>query len=78
MQKCSCQIVQEQKLRLEPHFISIVVRLLVDCGCGCGTDRNTNDLKHENTKEKTLEDFGMTILPYAVSEESNKNISGLL
>ena len=28
MQKCSRQIVQEQKLRLEPHLISIVVQLL--------------------------------------------------
>ena len=28
MQKCSRQIVQEQKLRLEPHLIDIVVRLL--------------------------------------------------
>ena len=41
MQKCSRQLVQEQKLRLEPHLISIVVRLLVDCGCSCGTDQNT-------------------------------------
>ena len=37
-----------------------------------------NDLKHENTKEKTPEDFYMTILPREVSEPSNKNISGLL
>ena len=28
MQKCSPQIAQEQKLRLEPHLIDIVVRLL--------------------------------------------------
>ena len=28
MQKCSRQIVQEQKLRVEPHLIDIVVRLL--------------------------------------------------
>ena len=28
MQKCSCQVVQEQKLRLEPRLIDIVVRLL--------------------------------------------------
>ena len=28
MQECSRQIVQEQKLRLEPHLIDIVVRLL--------------------------------------------------
>ena len=28
MQKCSHQIVQEQKLRLEPHLIDIVVWLL--------------------------------------------------
>ena len=28
MQKCSCQVVQEQKLRLEPHLIDIAVRLL--------------------------------------------------
>ena len=28
MQKCSRQLVQEQKLRLEPHLIDIVVRLL--------------------------------------------------
>ena len=41
MQKCSRQIVQEQKLKLEPHLISIVVLLLVDCGCGYGTDQNT-------------------------------------
>ena len=37
MQKCSRQIVQEQKFKL----ISIVFRLPVDCFCGCGTDRNT-------------------------------------
>ena len=41
MQKCSRQIVEEQKLKLEPHLISIVFRLPVDCFCGCGTDRNT-------------------------------------
>ena len=41
MQKCSCQIVQEQKLKLEPHLISVVFRLPVDCFCVCGTDRNT-------------------------------------
>ena len=41
MQKCSRQIVQEQKLKLEPHLINIVFRLPVDCFCGCGTDRNT-------------------------------------
>ena len=41
MQKCSRQIVQEHKLKLEPHLISIVFRLPVDCFCGCGTDRNT-------------------------------------
>jgi len=65
MQKFSRQIVKEQKLRLEPHFISIVVRLLLDCGCSCGTDKYAilNDLRHENMKEKTPEDFGMTILP---------------
>ena len=28
IQKCSCQIVQEQKLRLDPHLIEIVVWLL--------------------------------------------------
>ena len=28
MQKCSRRIVQEQKFRLEPHLIDIVVRLL--------------------------------------------------
>ena len=28
MPKCSRQIVQEQKLRLEPHLIGVVVRLL--------------------------------------------------
>ena len=28
IQKCSCQIVQEQKLRLDPHLIDIVVWLL--------------------------------------------------
>ena len=28
MRKCSRQIVQEQKLRVEPHLIDIVVRLL--------------------------------------------------
>ena len=28
MQKCSRQIVQEQKLRLDPFLIDIVVRLL--------------------------------------------------
>ena len=41
MQKCSRQIVEEQKLKLEPHLISIVFRLPVDCFCGCGTDQNT-------------------------------------
>ena len=29
-------------------------------------------------KEKTPEDFSMTILPQEVSEQSDKNISGLL
>ena len=41
MQKCSRQIVQEQKLKLEHHLISIVLQLPVDCFCSCGTDRNT-------------------------------------
>ena len=41
MQKCSRQIVQEQKLKLGPHLIGIVFGLRVDCSRGCGTDRNT-------------------------------------
>ena len=41
MQKCSRQIVQEQKLKLEPHLISIVFRLPVDCFYGCETHRIT-------------------------------------
>ena len=42
MQKFSRQIhvVQEGKLTLEPHLISIVVQLPVDYGCRCWTDRN--------------------------------------
>ena len=63
MQKCSRQLVQEQKLRLEPHLISIVVRLLVDCGCSCGTDRNTQSWMTSNMKtrnKKTPEHFCMT------------------
>jgi len=61
MQKFSRQIVQEEKLGLEPHLISTVVRLPLDCGCLCGTDRNNRSEEREKTK--TLEDFGLTILP---------------
>ena len=35
MQKCSRQIVQEQKLKLEPHLIGIVFRLPVICVPPC-------------------------------------------
>jgi len=76
MQKFSRQIVQEEKLRLEPHLISTVVRLPLDCGCHCGTDRNNRSEEREKTK--TPEDFGLTILPQAVNEQRNKYISGLL
>ena len=41
MQKCSRQIVQEQKLKLGPHLISIAFGLPVDCFRGCWRDRNT-------------------------------------
>ena len=41
MQKCSRQIVEEQKLKLGPHLIGVVFGLPVDCFRGCGTDRNT-------------------------------------
>ena len=34
MQKCSRQIVQEQKLKLEPHLINIVFRLPVSAVVG--------------------------------------------
>jgi len=36
MQKFSRQIVQEEKLRLERHLISIVARFPVDFSCRCG------------------------------------------
>ena len=76
MQKFSRQIVKEEKLRLEPHLICTVVWLPLDCGCHCGTDRNNRSGEREKTK--TLEDFGLTVLPQAVNEQSNKYISGLL
>ena len=41
IQKCSRQIVQEQKLKLGPHLIGIVFGLLVDFFHSCGTDQNT-------------------------------------
>ena len=50
MQKFSCQIVQEEKLGLESHLISTVVRLLLDCGCRCGTDRNNQSGEREKSK----------------------------
>jgi len=59
MQKFSRQIVQEEKLGLEPHLISTVVRLPLDCDCRCGTDRNNRSGEREKTK--TPEDFGLTI-----------------
>ena len=46
MPKFSRQIVQEEKLRLEPHLIS-TVRLPLDCGCHCGTDSNNRSGKRE-------------------------------
>ena len=55
MQKCSCQIVQEQKLKLEPHLISIVAWLLVDCGCNRDRPKYLiwKDLEHESMKKKS-------------------------
>jgi len=76
MQKFSRQIVQEEKLGLEPHLISTVVRLPLDCGCRCGTDRNNQSGEREKTK--TPENFSLTMLPQAVKDQSNKYISGLL
>ena len=76
MQKFSRQIVQEEKLRLEPHLISTVVQLPLDCGCHCGTDQNNQSGIRK--KRKTPEGFGLPILPQAVNKQSNKYISRLL
>ena len=56
MHKFSRQIVQEEKLRLEPHLISTVVRLLLDCGCYCGTDRNNRSGKREENSGRLRPD----------------------
>ena len=48
MQKCSCQIVQEQKLKLEPHLISIVFRLPVDF---CTTTLRTTSARQPYVKQ---------------------------
>ena len=72
MQKYSRQIVQEQKLKLEPHLISIVFRLPVDCFCGCGTDRNTQNMK---TWKKKLRKTSAR-QPY-VKQQANKLIRTL-
>jgi len=70
MQKFSRQIVQEEKLGLEPHLISTVVRLPLVVG-----QTKIIDLEKE---KRTPEDFALTILPQAVNQQSNKYISGLL
>ena len=40
------KLVQEGKLRLQPHLITctIVVWLLVNCGCRCGTDQGQTEI----------------------------------
>ena len=48
MQKCSPQIVQEQKLKLEPHLISIVFRLPVDF---CTTTLRTTSARQPYVKQ---------------------------